>query len=128
MGQAIVNFTVRGIRSGVLSADQVLSDYNTNMIRATEAGGQRLDHEFASTWQATLGRGIVDAIQNYTEQAGVIQERLGTALVYVTQAQTGSEEVRAAQQELLASLVVAAIRTEALGGSRDPASSHRVFS
>jgi hypothetical protein len=114
MGRAIANFTARGIRSGVLSAEQYLSDYNTSMIRATEARGQRLDHEFASTWQATLGREIVDAIQNYTERAGAIQERLGTALVQVTQAQAGSEEVRAAQQEQLASLVVAAIRTEAL--------------
>ncbi len=114
MGRAIVNFTARGIRSGVLSADQYLSEYNTNMIRLTEARGQRLDHEFASTWQATLGREIVDAFQNYTERAGAIQERLGTALVQVTQAQTGSEEVRAAQQEQLASLMVAAIRTEVL--------------
>lgn len=37
MGPAIVNFTARGIRSGVLSADQYLSEYNTNMIRVTEA-------------------------------------------------------------------------------------------
>jgi hypothetical protein len=114
MGRAIVNFTARGIRSGVLSAEQYLSDYNTRMIRATEASGQRLDHEFASTWQTTLGRRIVDAIQNYTWQAGAIQEELGSAILHVTQAQTGSEEVRAAQQEQLASLVVAAIRTEAL--------------
>ena len=114
MGRAIVNFTARGIRNGVLSADQYLSDYNTNMIRATEASGQRFNRNFESTWQATLGRVIVDAIQNYTERAGAIQERLGTALVHVTQAQAGSEEVRGAQQEQLASLVVAAIRTEAL--------------
>ena len=114
MGQAIVNFTARGIRTGVLSADQYLSDYNTRMIRATEARGQRLNHEFTSTWQATLGHRIVDAIQDYSRQSGAIQERLGAALVQVTQAQTGSEEVRAAQQEQLASLVVAAIRSEAL--------------
>ena len=114
MGRAIVNFTRRGIRSGVLSADQYLSDYNTGMIRATEARGQRLDQEFASTWQATLGREIVDAIQHYTERAGAIQERLGTAILYMVQAQTGSEEVRGAQQEQLGSLVVAAVRTEAL--------------
>jgi len=114
MGKAIVNFTARGIRSGVLSADQYLSEYNTNLIRITEAWGQRLDQEFASTWQVTLGRGIVDAFQNYTERAGAIQERVGTALVRVTQAQAGSDEVRAAQQEQLASLMVAAIRTEAL--------------
>ena len=114
MGQAIVNFTTRGIRSGVLSADQYLSEHNTNMIRITEAWGQRLDQEFTSTWQATLGRGIVDAFQNYTERAGAIQERVGTALVQVTQAQVGSEEIRAVQQEQLASLMVAAIRTDAL--------------
>jgi hypothetical protein len=114
MGRAIVNFTARGIRSGVLSADQYLSDYNTNMIRVTEVSGQRLDHEFASTWQATLGREIVDASQNYTWQAGVIQERLGTAILHLMQAQTGLEEVQATQQEHLASLIVAAIRTEAL--------------
>ena len=114
MGRAIVNFTARGIRSGVLSADLPLSDYNTGMIRATEARGQRLNHEFASTWQATLGRGIVEAFQNYTERASAIQERLGTALLHVVQAQTGSEEARAAKQEQLASLVVAAVRTEAL--------------
>ena len=114
MGRAIVNFTARGIRSGLLSAEQYLSDYNKKMIRATEASGQRLDNEFVSTWQATLGRRIVDASQNYRWKAGAIQEQLGSALVHVTQAQTGSQEVRAAQQEQLASLVVAAIRTEAL--------------
>jgi hypothetical protein len=114
LGRAIVNFTARGIRSGALSADQYLSDFNANMIRAAEIRGQRLHHAFASTWQATLGRGIVDAIQNYRRQAGAIQERLGTALLQVAQAQTGSEAVQAAQQERLASLIVAAVRTEAL--------------
>jgi len=114
MGRAIVNFTQRGIRSGVLSAGQYPSDYNTGMIRATEARGQRLDHNFAATWQATLGRGIVDAIQHYAEKAGLIQEQLGAAILHVARAQTGSEEVRAAKQEQLASLMVAAVRTEAL--------------
>ena len=84
------------------------------MIRAIEASGQRLNNNFASTWQATLGRGIVEAFQAYTERASAIQERLGTALLHVVQAQTGPEEVQAATQEQLASLVVAAVRTEAL--------------
>ena len=114
MGKAIVNFTARGIRSGVLSADQYRSDYNTSMIRATEARGQRLDQEFASTWQAMLGHRIVDAIQDHRRRAGTIQEQLGAAILHVTHAHEGSAEVRAAQQEQLASLVVAAIRTEAL--------------
>lgn len=114
MGRAIVNFTQRGIRSGALSADQYLSDYNTNMIRATESRGQRLSHDFASTWQATLGRGIVEAIQNYRKRAEAIQEQLGAALVQVARAQTGSDEIRAAGQEQLGSLALAAVRTEAL--------------
>lgn len=119
MGRAIANSTARGIRSGVLSADQYLSDYNTSMIRATEARGQRLDHEFASTWQATLGQRIVDTIQDRSRRAGAIQEQLGTAIVHLTQAQVGPEEVRATQQEQLASLLVATIRTETLSDRLD---------
>jgi hypothetical protein len=114
MGRAIVNFTKRGIRSEVLSADQYLSDYNDSRIRATEARGQRLDQEFASTWQGTLGRRIVDAIQDYRRRDGTIQERLGTAILHLTQAQTASGEALAENQYQLASLTVAAIRTEAL--------------
>lgn len=114
MGRAIVSFTRRGVRSGLLSAAQYRSDFNTRMIRATEARGRRLHDEFASTWQETLGRGIVEAIRNYRERAGAIQERIGTALVHVTQAQMETEAMRAAHQEQLAGLIVAAVRTEAL--------------
>lgn len=112
MGRAIVNFTKRGIRNGLFSADTYLSDYNLAMIRATETRGQRLEQDFVSTWQATLGRNIVEAVQTHRIQAGVIQERLGTALLHLVQVQAGSEAVRATQQEQLASLIVAAIRTE----------------
>lgn len=73
-----------------------------------------MDQEFASTWQGTLGRWIVDAIQNYTSLDGKIQERLGTAILHMTQAQMASDEALAKNQDQLASLVVAAIRTEAL--------------
>jgi hypothetical protein len=114
MGRAIVNFTRRGVQNEVLSANQYLSGFNDRMIRATEIRGQRLDQEFASTWQATLGHGIVDAFQNYTERAGAMQTQLGTAILHVAQAQTGSDDVRASKQEQLASLVTAAVRTEAL--------------
>ncbi len=114
MGRAIVNFTRRGIRSGALSAEYADSAYNAGMIRVTELRKQRLDHEFASTWQANLGRGIVDASQTYTMRHGAIQEGLGRALLHMTQAQTMSEDGRAANQSQLASLVVAAIRTDAL--------------
>jgi organic hydroperoxide reductase OsmC/OhrA len=84
------------------------------MIRATDAWGQRLHQDFASMWQAALGRGIVEAIQNYRKRAGMIQEQLGTALVQLVQTQREGEEVRATHQEQLASLVVTAVRTEEL--------------
>ena len=116
LGRTIVNFTRRGIRSGALSADQNLSDFNTSMIRAAETRGQHLDQDFLSNWQATLGRGIVGAFQTYTSRAEGIQERLGTALLHMAQAQQSLEDDRAAQQPQLASLLVAAIRTDELMG------------
>jgi hypothetical protein len=84
------------------------------MIRATEARGQRLDQEFASTWQETLGRRIVDASQDYTRRDEAIQERLGTAILHMTQAQTRSDDARAENQYQLASLMTAAMNTDAL--------------
>ncbi|HEX5647591.1 MAG TPA: hypothetical protein VFX56_11520 [Nitrospira sp.] len=120
MGRAIVNFTARGVRNGLLSADAPLSGYNATMISATLAGGQRLDREFDATWQAVLGRNIVEAVQTHRKQAGAIQERLGSALVQITRVQIGSEEVLAMQQEQLGSLVLAAVRTEELLNRQTP--------
>ena len=128
MGRAIANFTARGIRSGVLSADQYLSDYNVNMIRATEVRGQRLDHEFASTWQATLGQRIVDTIQNHSGRAGAIQEQLGAAIVHVTQARVGPEEVRVAQARATGKPRDGRHSHRGPSGSLGPTGSHRDFS
>jgi hypothetical protein len=112
MGQAIVNFTMRGVRTGLLSADLSHSAFNLDMIRRIEIRGLLLHHQFASTWQATLGRRIVEAAQDNWKQAGAIQERLGTALIHLTQAQMESEQVLAMQQEKLGGFVLAAIRAE----------------
>lgn len=114
MGREIVNFTKRGLRSGVLSANQPRSDYNVRMIRVAEARGQRLHEAFSFTWQARLGRDIVDAFKTYTERAGAIQERMGSALVQLAQDQYALKRGRAAIQTQLASLITAAIRSEAL--------------
>lgn len=114
MGRSIVNFTQRGVRTGALSADYKASAFNTDMIRATERRGQNLHDEFASTWQATLGRNIVNAIQNYRTRTGAMQEQLGTAAVHVTQAQYAAEQGGRAEQSQLGSLLVAGIRTNAL--------------
>lgn len=122
MGRSIVNFTTRGVRNGLLSADQDGTIYNMKMIGAIESQGQRLRKGFAATWQATIGRGIVEAAQHDWLQAGAIQERLGSALVQVARAQMNSEQGRAGQQEQLAGLIFAAARHEVLADhTRQPA-------
>lgn len=113
MGRSIVNFTQRGVRSGILSADFYLSDYNRNMISVAERMGQRLDRDFAATWQASLGRWIVDASRDYAGRYAMVQEQLGTAILHMAQAKTGLEEAWAANQYQLASLIAAADRTMA---------------
>jgi hypothetical protein len=109
-GNAIVNFSTRGIRNGILSADQYDSAYNTRMIGTIKARGQHLHDAFTSTWQATLGGHIVEAAQRDWLRARAIQERLGTSLVQVVQVQMRSEQGRAVQQEQLASLIFASVR------------------
>ncbi len=114
MGRAIVNSTTRGVRTGLLSADQYGTIYNMKMIGAIETQGRRLHDQFSSTWQATLGHRIVEAAQHDWLQAGAIQERLGSALVQVVRAQMSSEEGQAGHQEQLASLIFAAVRNEVI--------------
>lgn len=114
MGRAIANFTTRGVRHGLLSADQYDAIYNMKMIGAIQAQGQRLHDQFASTWQAMLGRRIVEAARDDWFQAGAIQEQLGSALVRVVRAQMSAEEGQAMQQEQLASLIFAAVRNEGI--------------
>ena len=113
MGRSIVNFTKRGVRSGILSADLYLSDYNRDMIGIAERTGQRLDRDFTATWQATLGRWIVDASRDYAARSALVQERLGASVVHLAQAKTGLEEAWAANQYQLASLIAAVDRTTA---------------
>ena len=111
MGRSIVNSTRRGIRSGALSADQYLSDFNRNMIGLTEAMGQRLNGEFAATWQPLLGRWIVEAGREYAGLAAGVQEQLGLAIVHRTQATTSLEDAWAANQYQLGSLLAAVDRS-----------------
>ncbi|MDP1769861.1 MAG: hypothetical protein Q8L74_13800 [Nitrospirota bacterium] len=114
MGREIVNFTKRGVRSEMLSADQYVSQYNDRMIRTAEARGELLDREFASTWQATLGHSIIAAAQDYRGLSLSIQEQLGLAILRMTHLQATLEESWAKNEYQLASLIVAAVRTDAL--------------
>ena len=117
MGRSIVNFTQRGIRSGVFSADLYLSDYNQRMIGATEQRGKRMHDGFASTWQSVLGKGIVDASQEHLQRVGVVQEQLGSAILHVAQARMFLDEAWSSNQYQLGSLMAAFDRT---GGMNEP--------
>jgi hypothetical protein len=112
MGRAIVQFTMRGVKHGLLSADLPRSAFNLDMIRTTETRGLLSYHQFVSTWQATLGRRIAEAAHDNWKQAGALQERLGTAVVRLAQVQLESEHLRAVQQEQLGGFVLAAVRTD----------------
>lgn len=114
MGHTVVNFTRRGIRSGILDADRMQSPFNLDMIRKAEAQGARLSDDFAAGWQPALGRAIVEAMQRHSRRAAMIQERLGAAIARMTQVDAMSVDSREANQEQLAALVLASDRASAL--------------
>ncbi len=114
MGKAVVNQTRRGIATGILSADQYVSEFNTTLIRTAELTGQRMHDQFEATRQAAIGRSIVEAIQEEDQMNATAQERVGRAVVQVTQAQENYAEAKAERQIQLASATVAAVRTDAL--------------
>ena len=114
MGKSVVNQTRRGLASGALSAGQYADEFNAALIQRAELIGERMHDQFESTRQATLGRSIIEAIQEEDRMASAVQERIGRAVVQVTQAQEGYVEAKAAGQVQLASAMSAAVRTDAL--------------
>ena len=114
MGKSVVNQTRRGLASGALSAGRYADEFNAALIERAELIGQRMHDQFESTRQATLGRSIIEAIQEEDRMASAVQERIGRAVVQVTQAQEGYVEAKAAGQIQLASAMSAAVRTDAL--------------
>lgn len=99
MGRSIVNFTRRGVRSGVLSPVETGGDYNARMIGSTNVHGQQMDNQFRTHWQSNVGRAIVSASQHNTIISDEKQERLGGAIVQLTLAEAALEGNRAAVQE-----------------------------
>jgi hypothetical protein len=113
IGRTIVNFTGRGIRSGVLSSEeQQVSGYNSRMIGETKEMGRRMDAQFLANWQPNLGRAIVAAGQDAVKVMTMMQERLGAAIVQLTTTQTTYERMRAANQEQLGGATVVALQTQ----------------
>lgn len=111
-GRSIVNFTSRGIRTGLLSANQPMSAFNRRMIGMADAMGRRMEQEFAAVWQPTLGRAIVASTQDLAKLNESIHERIGQAIVNLTKTTAMYQDGLAANQEQLGSLVVAAVRAE----------------
>jgi hypothetical protein len=70
--------------------------------------------QFEATRQATIGRSIIEAIQEEDRMTATAQERVGRAVVQVTQAQALYADAKADRQIQLASATVAAVRTDAL--------------
>ena len=111
MGRSIVNFTRRGVRSGLWSSAERAAHDNPRMIGVTEAMGQKMDNAFLANWQPNIGRGIVAATQDSERRSRLRQERLGTAILEMATVQEAYEPVRAAIQEQLGSATVIAIMT-----------------
>jgi len=127
MGRSIVNFTRRGVRSGLWTSVERAAHDNPHMIGVTEAMGQRMDHAFLANWQPNIGRGIVAATQESERRSTLRQERLGTAILEIATVQEAYEPVRAAIQEQLGSATVVATMTGSQqGGERSHLTADRV--
>ncbi|HSB43534.1 MAG TPA: hypothetical protein VLD60_00900 [Nitrospira sp.] len=111
MGRAIVQFTRRGVLSGVLPPGENDSPYNTRMIGGTEIAGRRMHAQFLANWQPNLGHAIVSASQDGTIAIARMQEQLGAAIVQATTFRATYEGLRSANQEQLGSATMVALRT-----------------
>ncbi len=112
LGRSIVDFTARGVRTGVLSPDRLSGEYNRLMIGFAEATGHQMDEEFQNNHQANLGQAIMTASQDRARFIARNQERIGTAVVRVAQIQHGYQEAEGALQGQVAALAIATIHTE----------------
>jgi hypothetical protein len=111
MGRSIVNFTRRGVRSGLWSSVERAAHDNPHMINVTEAMGQNMERAFLANWQPNIGRAIVAATQESEKRSASRQEQLGTAISELATVQEAYEPVRAVIQEQLGSATVVATRT-----------------
>ena len=112
MGRSIVNFTQRGVRTGILSPSQSTGEYNNRMIQLAKARRERMDEDFQANWQKNLGRAILTASQDRTTSYARIQERIGAAIAQVAKVQARYHKATEAARSQLVAATNAAIRTE----------------
>jgi hypothetical protein len=112
MGRSVVNFTQRGVRTGILSPPQSTGEYNNRMILLAKARRERMDEDFRANWQKNLGRAILTASQDRTTSYARIQERIGAAITQVAMVQARYQKATEAARSQLVAATNAAIRTE----------------
>lgn len=112
MGRAIMHFTKRGVRVGLLPSEGITGDFNARMIGKVDARGRQMDAQLIANWQPSLGRRIVSASQENAKKSAVRQERLGAAIVQQTSLRSSYERAHVAIQEQLGGAIVVAIQTE----------------
>lgn len=110
MGRTIVNATLRGVRSGMLSAGHSQSDFSRALVGQAAFIGGRMDEAFREGWQERLGRMIVASSQDYQEIVEQNQERIGSSIVGVAETQDAFRTKQEAVQVQLASAAIAAVR------------------
>jgi hypothetical protein len=131
MGRSIVNYTRRGVRSGLWSLADRFAPGNPRMIRVTEARGETMHRAFIANWQPNIGREIIGATQDDEKRSTARQEQLGTAIVEMASVEEAYEPARAAIQEQLGSATVIATTSGPREGgvssdSSDRLTAHRV--
>lgn len=112
LGGSIVQFTQRGVQSGMLSRTENGSSYNPRMIGLADTRGRRMDAQFMANWQPNLGRAIITASHAGAHASAGMQERLGAAIVQLTAIQTLYDTAHAANQEQLGGATVVATLTQ----------------
>lgn len=112
MGRAIVQFTQRGVQSGMLLAGGDFREFNARMIDRTDDWGQQMDAEFLLNWQANLGRAIVGATQGRTSGSALVQERLGSAIVELATVHFAYDATHLAIEDNLSAATAAAVRLQ----------------
>lgn len=120
MGRSIVQFTRRGVRSGVLSSEGDVADFNPRMIESADAMGRRMDSRFSAEWQPNLGRSIVAATHESESRSALRQERLGSAILQLAVLESVYAPARAAIQEQLGGATVVAALTQSFADYAGP--------
>jgi hypothetical protein len=110
LGNLIVNFTQRGVRSSLFASALSAAEFNNRLLGVLETTKMRMDADFLANWQPNLGRAIVAETLDRVNVSGPLQERIGRAIVRVARNHADYEEAQARSQEQLGSLIAAMAR------------------